>query len=273
MPIISRFAPSPTGLLHLGHAFSAWQVRRRADFMWLRLEDIDTGRCRAEFAAGILEDLQWLGLGWEGEVRAQSQHLPDYQAALEKLQAMSVIYPCFCSRAEIARASAAPHGAEAIYPGTCRHLTSAARAQKISAGGAHAWRLDVTAARRLAGSLRFFEEGTGWVEARPELLGDAVLARRDTPSSYHLCVVRDDALQGVTHVIRGEDLREATHLHVLLQKLLGCSTPVYAHHKLLKNAEGKRLAKRDKAASLRGLREAGIEPGTILQQFEDASAA
>ena len=273
MPITSRFAPSPTGLLHLGHAFSAWQVRGRADFMWLRLEDIDPVRCRAAFAEGILEDLQWLGLGWDGEIRVQSRHLPEYQAALDILQAMGVVYPCFCSRAEIARAAAAPHGAEMVYPGTCRHLPPAERAEKIAGGAAHAWRLDVAAARRITGPLRFFEEGAGWAPARPERLGDAVLARRDIPTSYHLCVVHDDALQGVSHVIRGEDLREAMHLHVLLQALLGYPTPVYAHHKLLKNAEGKRLAKRDGAASLRGLREAGIEAGTIIQQFEDAGAA
>jgi glutamyl-Q tRNA(Asp) synthetase len=268
MSIITRFAPSPTGYLHLGHAYSAWLAWRRADIFRLRLEDIDTTRCRPEYAEAILEDLRWLGLDWDGEVRVQSQHFPEYARALGKLQQRGLLYPCFCSRAEIARAQSAPHGVEGRYPGTCRALSAQARAARIASGAPYALRLDMAAARRGAGALRFYEENTGWVEAAPEPLGDVVLARKDTPSSYHLCVVHDDALQGITHVIRGEDLREATHIHVLLQALLGLSTPIYAHHRLLTDATGKRLAKRDKAATLRDMRAAGTKPEEILRQFE-----
>ncbi len=273
MNIVTRFAPSPTGYLHLGHAFSAWSAWRRADVFRLRLEDIDATRCRAEFAAGIVEDLRWLGLAWDGEIRTQSAHLPEFQAALEVLRGRGLLYPCFCTRAEIARAQAAPHGAEAVYPGTCRHLSGAAREERMNAGAAYALRLDMAAALRQAGALRFFEEGKGWIEARPLPFGDVVLARKDTPSSYHLCVVHDDALQGISHVIRGEDLFEATHVHVLLQRLLGLPTPVYAHHRLLRDAQGRRLAKRDFAATLRAMRAAGVQPRAILRQFEEGGAA
>jgi glutamyl-Q tRNA(Asp) synthetase len=272
MRITTRFAPSPTGYLHLGHAFSAWNSWVRADVFRLRLEDIDTMRCRPEYAAAIMEDLRWLGLEWDGEVRAQSAHLEEYQAALEVLRALGLLYPCFCTRAEIARAQAAPHGAEAVYPGTCRHLSAAARAERIDAGAAYALRLDMAAAVHQAGARRFFEEGKGWVEANPLPFGDVVLARKDTPTSYHLCVVHDDALQGITHVIRGEDLFEATHVHVLLQALLGLVTPVYAHHRLLRDAQGRRLAKRDFAATLRAMRAAGVQPSAILREFEEGSA-
>lgn len=273
MKIISRFAPSPTGYLHLGHAFSAWNAWTRADVFLLRLEDIDTARCRPEFAAAILEDLRWLGLDWDGDVRVQSAHFAEYQAALEILRGRGLLYPCFCTRAEIARAQAAPHGVELVYPGTCRHLSEAARAEKIAAGVAYALRLDMAAAVKQAGAGRFFEESRGWIEANPLPFGDVVLARKDTPTSYHLCVVHDDALQGITHVIRGEDLFEATHVHVLLQALLGLPVPVYAHHRLLHDAQGRRLAKRDFAATLRAMRAAGMEPGAILQQFEEGRAA
>ena len=269
MSIISRFAPSPTGFLHLGHAFSAWTAWRRATRFWLRLEDIDTTRCRPEFSAAILEDLAWLGLDWAG-VRVQSEHFAEYGAALLRLEQRGLLYPCFCSRAEILRAQAAPHGADPVYPGTCRHLHAAERAQKIAAGVPYALRLDMAAALRAAGPARkFFEEGHGWITAAPEMFGDVVLARRDVPTSYHLCVVHDDALQGVTHVIRGEDLQAATHLHVLLQALLDLPTPVYAHHRLLTDSSGKRLAKRDQAASLAALRAAGADPARILHQFEE----
>lgn len=268
MSIITRFAPSPTGYLHLGHAFSAWQAWRRADVFRLRLEDIDATRCRPEFAAAITEDLRWLGLDWDGEVRVQSAHMADYAAALARLSPL--LYPCFCTRADIARASAAPHGAEIIYPGTCLHLSAAEREARM-AEKPYAWRLDVEAAKAQAGALRFFEDSEGWVEAAPERLGDVVLARKDIPASYHLCVVHDDALQGITHIIRGEDLREATHIHVLLQKLLGLPTPIYAHHRLLTGPDGKRLAKRDKALALREMRQAGTSPQAILHSFEAAA--
>lgn len=270
MTIISRFAPSPTGYLHLGHAYSAWTSRRRADVWRLRLEDIDATRCRPEYAAAIEEDLAWLGLRWDGEIRVQSAHFPEYAATLATLKDRGLLYPCFCSRADIARASAAPHGAEILYPGTCRHLSEAERREKIASGAPYALRLDTNAASAQAGALKFFEESHGWIAARPESLGDVVLARRDTPASYHLCVVHDDAVQEITHVIRGEDLREATHIHVLLQNLLGLPTPVYAHHRLLLGPGGKRLAKRDRSITLREMRAAGTTAASILQTFEAA---
>jgi glutamyl-Q tRNA(Asp) synthetase len=269
MSIITRFAPSPTGLLHLGHAFSAWANWRRGGVFLVRLEDIDRTRCRAEFAGAILEDLRWLGLHWHGAMRVQSAHLGEYRAALETLEARGLVYPCFCTRREIAQAQSAPHGAGAVYPGTCRGMSAAERAERRAAGAAYALRLDGEGARRQAGGLRFFEERQGWVTARPELLGDVVLARKEVPTSYHLCVVHDDALQGVSHVIRGEDLAAAAHVQVLLQRLLGYPTPVYAHHRLLTDAQGRRLAKREGSENLRGLRESGMLPGRILAQFED----
>jgi glutamyl-Q tRNA(Asp) synthetase len=274
---VTRFAPSPTGHLHLGHAFSASLAHSRARAtggrFLLRLEDIDATRCRPEFAAGILSDLEWLGLRWDGQVRVQSAHLPDYAAALERLDARGLLYPCFCSRAEIARAQAAPHGAAPVYPGTCRALPPAERRARIEAGAPYALRLDVGLALQGIGDLGFFEEPSGWVTAAPQLLGDVVLARRDVPTSYHLCVTHDDALQGVTHVIRGEDLRDSTHVHVLLQRLLGLPTPIYAHHRLLTDALGKRLAKRDFAATLRSMREAGETAVSVLKKLSELAAA
>jgi len=265
--MITRFAPSPTGFLHLGHAFSAWSARRLApDGFLVRLEDIDSQRCRPAFAAAILEDLAWLGLSWTGEVRVQSAHFDDYRAALDRLAPF--LYPCFCSRADIARQLSAPHGAEPAYPGTCRALTPAERAARLAAGQPHAWRLDASTARRAAGPLRYVELGEGWIEADGPI-DDVVLARRDIPASYHLCVTHDDALQGVTHVVRGEDLRAATPVHVLLQRLLGFETPVYRRHRLLRGPDGRRLAKRDNAATLREMRAAGAAPAAILAGFEE----
>jgi glutamyl-Q tRNA(Asp) synthetase len=237
----------------------------------LRLEDIDGGRCRPEFAAAIPEDLAWLGLDWDGQVRVQSAHLPEYQAALNRLAARGLLYPCFCSRAEIAAAQSAPHGTEPKYPGTCRGLSEAERRDRM-AEKPYALRLDIAQAARQAGPLTYFEEGQGWVGANISHLGDGVLARKDMPTSYHLCVVHDDALQGVTHVTRGEDLSGMTPVHVLLQSLLGLPTPVYAHHKLLRDGDGKRLAKRDKAATLRAMREAGENPAAILARLRDGVA-
>lgn len=270
MTVISRFAPSPTGLLHLGHAYSAWIGRQRADIWRLRLEDIDTTRCKAEFSEAIKEDLTWLGLAWDAEIRLQSAHFSDYSLALEKLQGHNLLYPCFCTRTEIAMAQSAPHAAQGIYPGTCRELPGRERTQRMASGLPYALRLDTERARRQAGELRFFEEGMGWIIAEPQRLGDIVLARKDTPTSYHLCVVHDDALQQISHVIRGEDLREATHIQVLLQSLLGYPAPIYLHHKLLTGTDGKRLAKRDKAMTLRTIREQGMQPRDILKQFEGA---
>lgn len=269
-PIVTRFAPSPTGLLHLGHAHSAlagWRRARAAGGRFLlRLEDIDPGRCRPEFADAIREDLAWLGLDWDGEVRVQSAHLPEYRAALDRLAARGLLYPCFCTRAEIARAVAAslsaPHGPDGPpYPGTCRALPEPERTARMARGEAHALRLDMGRALALApAGLSFAEDGEGRLRCDPAPFGDVVLARKDAPASYHLCVTHDDALQGVTLVTRGEDLKPATHLHRLLQALMGWPEPAYAHHRLLTDAAGRRLAKRDRAATLRDLRAAGASP-------------
>ena len=260
--IVTRFAPSPTGNQQLGHAPSAltgWhRARAESGRFLLRIEDIDPARCRPEFEAAILEDLAWLGLDWDGPVRRQSEHLPDYQAALDRLRNLGLLYPCFCSRKDIAAAAAAPHGPEGpVYPGTCRNLSGELVAERQARGDPYALRLDVAKARAIAGPLSFEDERQGVVEADPESLGDVVLARRDAPASYHLCVTVDDHLQGVTLVTRGVDLFHATHIHRLLQAVLGLNVPTYAHHLLLTNAAGERLSKRDGAASLQMLRRAG----------------
>jgi len=279
MSIVTRFAPSPTGLLHLGHALSALTAWRRArqacGRFLLRFEDIDPGRCRPEFAAAIAQDLEWLGLDWDDPVRLQSQHLPEYRAALDALARRGLLYPCFCTRAEIlaevAASAGAPHAPDGtpLYPGTCRLLSAAQRQARIAAGERFALRLDM--ARALAavpGSLCIEEEGEGVIVCNPAQFGDVVLARKDTPASYHLCVTHDDALQGVTLVTRGEDLKSATHLHRLLQALMGWPVPHYAHHRLVTDAAGRRLAKRDKAATLRDLRAAGWSPEAVWELAE-----
>ncbi|HXR87385.1 MAG TPA: tRNA glutamyl-Q(34) synthetase GluQRS [Stellaceae bacterium] len=276
--IVTRFAPSPTGYLHLGHAYSAlyaWQAaRENVGKFLLRIEDIDTTRCKPEFTDAILEDLAWLGLDWDGAVRKQSEHFADYRAALDKLDAAGVIYPCFCTRAEIAaeiaRAGGAPQGDEGPrYPGICRKLTTEERLSRIAAGADFALRLDVAKASAVAGPLAWDEDEHGVVKAEPERLGDVVLARKDVPTSYHLAVTVDDALQGVTLVTRGADLFTATHIHRLLQALLDLPTPHYRHHKLLTDAQGKRFAKRDKALTLRSLREAGRTPVELRLLLQD----
>jgi glutamyl-Q tRNA(Asp) synthetase len=266
--IVTRFAPSPTGYLHLGHAHSAltgWhRARAESGRFLLRIEDIDPARCRPEFEAAILEDLAWLGLDWDGPVRRQSDHLADYKAALDRLSGMGLIYPCFCSRKDIAAAVNAPHGPEGpVYPGTCRNLPADAARQRQERGDPYALRLDVAKALGITGPLGFEDEREGVVRARPESLGDVVLARRDAPASYHLCVTVDDHLQGVTLVTRGVDLFHATHIHRLLQAVLGLNVPTYAHHLLLTNAAGERLSKRDGAAGLRALRGAGKSPADV----------
>ena len=270
--VVTRFAPSPTGHLHLGHAHSAlfgWHAARMASGRFLlRIEDIDPQRCRPAFEADLIEDLAWLGLDWEWPVRRQSDHLGDYRAALSRLQDLGVIYPCFCTRkdiaAEVARAGQAPHGPDGpLYPGTCRHLPADLRAERLESGGGYALRLDVAKAKALAGPLRWHDRARGWQEAVPEILGDVVLARKDTPTSYHLSVTVDDAQQGVTLVTRGQDLFFATHLHRLLQALLELAVPDYHHHGLLVNERGERLAKRDGARTLRSLREAGHGPDAV----------
>lgn len=274
----TRFAPSPTGLLHKGHAYSALMAYRTAkeangQFL-LRIEDIDTVRCKPEFTDAIYEDLAWLGLTWEEPVRIQSEHFSDYAAALKHLKNMGVVYPCFCTRkdiqAEIAKSPSAPHGPDGpIYPGTCRNLSAGEGMERIAAGEAHAWRLDLNAALATTGKdLRWHDEHKGDIKASPEELGDVVLARKDTPTSYHLSVVHDDAVQGVSHIVRGEDLWHATHIHVVLQKLLGYATPTYSHHGLLTDEHGKRFAKRDKALTLRTIRESGVSAEDLVNSFE-----
>lgn len=278
--VVTRFAPSPTGLLHLGHAYAAlfaWRAARRAGGRFLlRIEDIDGSRSRPEFVAAISGDLAWLGLDWDGEIRRQSEHIDDYRRELDRLRADALVYPCFCTRAaiaaEIARAAAAPHGSEGPrYPGTCRGLPEAERRARIAAGESYAFRLDVTRAAARVGALDWEDAEAGRMVADPSSHGDVVLARKDAPTSYHLAVTVDDALQGVTLVTRGKDLFAATHVHRLLQALLDLPTPRYWHHRLMTDADGQRFAKRDRALTIRALREAGRTPAEVraLAGFSD----
>lgn len=273
MPEVTRFAPSPTGWLHLGHAWAAvfaCQLARNSGGRFLvRIEDLDGTRARRDYESALFEDLAWLGLAWEEPVRRQSEHFEDYRAALVTLDAMGLLYPCFCTRKEIqeeiARAGHAPHGPDgALYPGTCRDLSTEERSQRIAAGQAYALRLNVNQGILRAGKpLSWHDVGRGTLAATPEIFGDVILARKDTPASYHLAVVVDDALQGVTLVTRGEDLFEATHLHRLLQELLRLPIPQWYHHRLILDDKGKRLAKRDDAKSLRFLRDQGWTPQRV----------
>ncbi len=268
MTTLTRFAPSPTGLLHLGHAYSALFAADHGRRFILRIEDIDHGRCRPEFDAAIVEDLAWLGLSWETPVRRQSAHMEDYAGALSRLDGMGLLYPCFCTRkdiqAEIDGAANAPHGPDGpLYPGLCRHMDAAERAERLAAGEAHALRLKIDDAGRQAGELTWHDADAGRQTARPELFGDVVLARKDTPTSYHLAVTVDDHLQGITCVTRGVDLFDASHVHRLLQALLDLETPQYHHHRLLTDSDGKRFAKRDKSLTLRTLRAAGKSPTEV----------
>jgi glutamyl-Q tRNA(Asp) synthetase len=276
MTTVTRFAPSPTGRLHLGHAyaalFAAKRARRDGGRFLLRIEDIDATRCRREFIDAILEDLDWLGLAWERPVRRQSEHMDDYRAALERLEAMGVLYPCFCTRkdiaAEIARAGGAPHGPDgAIYPGICRGLDAPTREARRAAGTAYALRLDVVRALAITGPLTWRDEAAGEIAADPLSLGDVVLARKETPTSYHLAVTLDDHLQGVTTVTRGTDLFHATHVHRLLQALLGLDVPRWHHHRLLRDANGERLAKRAGAPTLQLLRARGTDPVALRREL------
>ncbi|KRC81013.1 glutamyl-Q tRNA(Asp) synthetase [Sphingomonas sp. Root241] len=302
MVIHTRFAPSPTGRLHLGHAFSAIQAhdfaRAQGGRFSLRIEDIDGARSRPEHVDAILRDLEWLGLGWDGEVTFQSQRLEPYQAALDRLKAMGLLYPCFCTRSDIAASLSAPHGPEgALYPGTCRGLADPGLSRP------HSWRLDVEKALKIlpgtgrgtaaeggggggvpqstppaesplhqpgagppprAGEELYWHDAfAGRVRADPLSHGDVILARKDAPASYHLAVTVDDAAQGITHVVRGMDLFAATHVHRLLQALLGLPIPEYRHHALLLGPDGTRLAKRHGAPSLEAMRLAG-EDGRAL---------
>jgi glutamyl-Q tRNA(Asp) synthetase len=270
--VITRFAPSPTGRLHLGHAyaalFAARAAREAGGRFLLRIEDIDATRCRPEFEEAIYEDLSWLGLEWPTPVRRQSEHMAEYGAALDRLKTRGLIYPCFCTRAEIkaeiARAGAAPHGSEGPrYPGTCRRLEPEQRAARLAQGTPYALRLDVGKALAETGPLSWHDRERGTIAADPLLHGDVVLARKETPTSYHLSVTLDDHLQGVTLVTRGTDLFEATHIHRLLQALLGLDTPDYHHHRLVEGPGGQRLAKRAGAPTIASLRNAGRTPAEV----------
>ncbi len=274
MTAVFRFAPSPTGHLHLGHAYSAiftWaEAAAAGGRCLLRIEDIDRGRCRPEFEAAIFEDLAWLGLTWETPVRRQSEHMADYRAALDRLAAMDLLYPCFCTRKEIQReiaaAPSAPHGPDGpLYPGTCKRLTADERQARLDAGDAFALRLHMDRAAALTGPLTFTDRGAGTVAVDPAGCGDVVLARKDVPTSYHLAVVVDDGLQAVTHVTRGEDLLFATHVHRVLQAVLDLPEPVYHHHRLLLDEQGKRFAKRNLSVTLQALRANGTAPDKVRE--------
>lgn len=261
--MLTRFAPSPTGELHLGHAYSAMMAhraaRRAGGIFHIRIDDIDGIRSREHHVGASLADLAWLGIDWDGPPLRQSERLGDYAAALNELRSRGLVYPCFCTRTDIAESLAAPHGPlGAIYPGTCRDMLPRERDRRVAAE-VHCWRIDIDRATALAGDLHWQEEGQGMRIADPRAHGDVVLARKDAPASYHLASTLDDAEMRVTHVIRGADLIAATDVHRLLQALLGLPVPIYRHHPLVCGADGKRLAKRDTAASLAGLREAGID--------------
>ena len=271
MGFVTRFAPSPTGYLHLGHAFSALTAFDAAQaaggVFLLRLEDLDQGRCRPAFEEALFEDLAWLGLRWPAPVLRQSDHVARYQAALERLAGLGLVYRCFKTRKELMEeAAGAPHGPGDAFVGAA--LPEAEERARLAQGQAFAWRLSLAACQAHLGSgwdQLSFEADGAMVKAEPGLLGDVILGRKDFPASYHLASVLDDAAQGVTDVIRGEDLREAAHLHVLLQALFGLPTPRYRHHRLILGADGKRLAKRDQAATLRSLREAGKTAADVRQ--------
>lgn len=269
----TRFAPSPSGRLHVGHVLAAVEARKLADELGglcrLRIEDIDLQRCRPEYAEALLDDLAWLGLRFDGEVMVQSSRMEIYRQALERLKSMGVLYPCFCTRKEIAERLAemprAPHGSACdAYPGTCRAMRQSEREERLAAGEAHAWRLDCRRVQEMTGSLEWLDLNAGVQVCEPSRLGDVILARKDFPVSYHLAVTMDDAEQGMTHVTRGMDLFESTNVHRVLQALLDLPVPVWKHHRLLCDENGKRLAKRDGARSLESLRSAGMEPGQLL---------
>jgi len=281
---VTRFAPSPTGNLHLGHAYSAltaFGAAKSAGGRFLvRIEDIDLGRCRPDYETAILEDLAWLGVLWEAPIRRQSEHFSDYDSALQTLIAKGVVYRCFKTRKDILdEIASAPHLSAKGPDGpvfTSAPLAADEERSRLAEGAPYAWRLSIGAAREALVSefaaLNFVEQDMSGgnervIRATPEIFGDAVIARKDSGTSYHLASVHDDALQGVTHVIRGEDLRAAAHLHALLQALLGLPKPVYRHHAIITDDSGKRLAKRDQAATLRSLREGGVSPEEVRRRL------
>lgn len=279
---VVRFAPSPNGHLHLGHAYSALMngllARETGGRLLLRMENIDTSRCRPEFESAICEDLAWLGLAWEEPVRRQSEHFADYTSALEHLEARGLVYPCFCSRGDILANAASradwpvdPDGTP-LYPGTCRHLSAAARAKRFAAGERASYRLDMQAALRLAGPQVTWSEYRGGSRGFEErataaVWGDAVLSRKDIATSYHIAVVVDDAVQGVTDVVRGEDLFMATSLHRILQTLLDLPAPNYHHHALLRDGAGQKLSKSLRAKALRAFRQEGYSAAEVKQRI------
>jgi glutamyl-Q tRNA(Asp) synthetase len=280
--IVTRFAPSPTGYLHLGHAFAAITAhdtaKRQGGRFLLRIEDIDRSRCRLEFEQAIYEDLAWLELRWEQPVLRQSERFTAYRATLAQLQSQGLLYPCFCTRAEIAaeiaRSTEAPHGPEgAPYPGTCRKLSGSDLKERVESGTPYALRLNVQKAAELAGALQFEEHGSGrngehgTIAVNPLLFGDIVLARKDAPASYHLAAVVDDAFQGVTLVTRGNDLFAATYVQRLLQNLLDLPMPAYAHHQLLLDEQGRKFSKRNRGVTLRDLRANGVMPEKVRMQI------
>jgi glutamyl-Q tRNA(Asp) synthetase len=274
--MFTRFAPSPTGLLHLGHAFAAWQAWAEAQAaqgtMLLRMEDIDSTRCRAHWEKAILEDLRWLGLTWPEPVWRQSERMPAYREALDRLERLGVIYPCFCTRRELSGIDA-PQGPDGpLYPGTCRGLSALERAERMGAGGPYCVRLDVKKAGRLTGPLRWTDLNRGVQHCEPDALGDVVLARKDIATSYHLAVTVDDAAQQITVVTRGEDLFASSHIHRLLQALLDLPVPVWRHHRLVCDETGRRLAKRDDARSIRSFREGGLTPREVLRLADGEGA-
>lgn len=274
--MLTRFAPSPTGQLHIGHVYAAKfafdLANRHEGRFLLRFEDIDTTRIRDEYYAAIEEDLGWLGVTWDEPPVCQLDRLSFYREALEKLKSMGVVYPCFCTRREIqdeiAGMGYAPHGHEGfLYPGICKSMSSQERMDRMGAGEAHAWRLDTLKASALSGPLTFNDQINGVIDVDLSLLGDVVLARKDIATSYHLAVVVDDAMQGVSDVTRGEDLLASTHIHRVLQECLDIPAPTYHHHRLILDSSGKRLAKRNDALSIRALRERGKSPADVLEMI------
>ncbi len=277
--VVTRFAPSPSGPLHVGHLLAALQARRLADVhggsCLLRVEDIDQRAQHREYLDLMYEDLEWLGLHFDGEVMVQTQRFGVYQAVLDQLRRMGLLYPCFCTRSEIkaqlAELGRAPHATLGyLYPGTCRRLPDDAVAERLASGMPHCWRLDMQRVQDLIGCPTWHDMRRGTQRCVPTVYGDVVLARKDFPASYHLAVVVDDAAQGVTHVTRGEDLFESTHIHRALQAVLGLPVPLYGHHSLLRDNEGKRLAKRDGARSIASLREAGYTPQQVRDSLQQA---
>lgn len=285
---VFRFAPSSNGYLHLGHAYSALLnfdlARETGGRFLLRVEDIDTERCRTEFERAICEDLAWLGLSWESPVRRQSEHFSDYAHALDKLAGLGLIYPCFCSRGEILSAVAARRGwprdpdGSPLYPGSCKEMPEQERRRRLAAGEPAAMRIDMKAAlsrvrRGLVWHELSGENGVREVAADPAQWGDVTLSRKDIRASYHIAAVVDDALQGATDVVRGEDLFPATSLHRLLQCLLELPVPIYRHHLLLRDASGRKLSKSLKAKSLRSLRQEGFSPAAVRKIISASGAA